>query len=233
MQHFRGWAAAISQRYANDHLSRHREVFNSIMSRFAQVVWHYNRMYECFSSGAYDLTCYHSSCLIAYYQNFPVLFSDLRFNSRIDAYCTILQQIIDYNASYIESAHKIVEDSHRAVYDSLKLPAYVTVTVEIEMRDDETDLDCSDEDWAADGQFLCYFNLLRMKPIRAVGDIYYQRMLSIANTLSANELVHTSFSIAKHLEAARGLLTELAVTDMGQPVFDINRGYVPRDSVIL
>ena len=233
MNYIKGWAIAARDRYAYDHLSRRSEVFASIMSHFAHVTWHYRRMYECFSQQAYDLACYHSSCVKAYYENFPVLFCDLRFNSRSDTYCTILQGLIDYNASYLESAEKIISDSHDAIFASLSVPSYVTITVEIEMREDESDIDCGDEDWVAYGKLLCNYHLLHMRPIRPVGELYYQRAVSIANTLSTNDAVHSAFGIAHKLDEMRALLVTLTDVDHGQQVFDIERGYMPRVEAIL
>jgi hypothetical protein len=233
MQQIRGLFHGISEQYRSDARERRLQTFNAIMIHFAQIVWHYDAMFTNFQRGIYNVACYHAACVIEHYSNFTILFGDLRFDSRSSAYCDVLFNIINMKNDYPQNAQRIIDDSHQRVLDMCVVPPYVTVSVEITRANDENDVDCEDRIWRACGMFFCYLNLIRLNPIRAIGNLYLSRMQSASAIVAENDQLFSALNCVEHLKSGTNTIETLSAEDAGQPYFDIERGYVSRVESIL
>ena len=233
MQRLRGFINDISQQYRSQALGRRKTTFDAIMIHYAQVVWHFDAMYTNFTRGVYNVACYHAACVDEHYSNFTILFCDLRFESRNPVYCDALHGIINMNNDYPRIARSIINDSHERVHAMCVVPPYVSITVSITYAVDENDVECDDDVWRACGVFFCYLNLVRTMPVRAVGENYLARMRAAAVLVEQNERLFSLLCIAEHVAKAAALVETLSANDMGQPIFDIEIGNVPRIESIL
>lgn len=182
MDYLKAWKNSINLQFKRNKEEKKRESFSKLMCNFSQMLWHSEAMHRAVIAEEFDMACAQAEDVLECWNCFPLIFSDLSFESNDKSYVPELQRIINFRGDYGRKAADIIQDMHEKVRMKIEnhIPSYVSFTFEIDYPLVEDVPQCDDETWFALGMFASYENLIMMRPPRHIGEKYIYFMKRIA-----------------------------------------------------